>query len=94
MLFISVIITHILHITNLIDETASRSIWIAREIFFAPRRIRTHQGRVMQLMQQALYLQATTALAWTCIAKEGNYLFLGMSWAWAQTHTDTAVTAV
>ena len=29
--------------------------------FLAPSQIQTHRGRVMQLMKQALYLQATTA---------------------------------
>ena len=36
------------------------SIWITTEIFLVPSRIWTHRCRVMQLMKQALYLQATT----------------------------------
>ena len=43
------------------NESASRSIWITTEIFLAPSRIWTHRDRVMQLLKQALYLQATTA---------------------------------
>ena len=46
---------------NIINESAYRNIWIITEIILAPSRIRTHQGRVMQLMKQALYLQATSA---------------------------------
>ena len=45
----------------MINESASRSIWITTGIFLAPSQIRTHRGRVMQLMKQVLYLQATTA---------------------------------
>ena len=43
------------------NESASRDILITTEIFLAPSRIPTHWGRDMQLMKQALYLQAITA---------------------------------
>ena len=42
-------------------ENEVPSIWITTEIFLAPSQIRTHWVRVMELMKQALYLQATTA---------------------------------
>ena len=41
------------------------------EIILAPSRIRTHQGRVMQLMKQALYLQAATAGSQVYLNKTG-----------------------
>ena len=46
---------------NIINESPSHSIWITTEIYLAPSRMRTHRGRVMQLMKQVLFLQATTA---------------------------------
>ena len=46
---------------NIVNESASRSIWIITDISLAPSRIWTHWGWVMQLMKQALNLQATTA---------------------------------
>ena len=46
---------------HIINKSASRSIWITMEIFLAPSWIQTHRGRVMQIMKQALYLQATSA---------------------------------
>ena len=46
---------------NIINESASGSIWITMEIFFAPSRIRTHQDRESSIISPLLYLQATTA---------------------------------
>ena len=46
---------------KIINNSASRSIWITTEIFFAPSQIQAHRGKVMQIMKQALYLQATMA---------------------------------
>ena len=46
---------------NIINESASRSIWITTEIFLAPSRIRTHQDRESSVISPLLYLQATTA---------------------------------
>ena len=43
------------------NESTCRSIWITIEKFLAQSRIWIHRDRVMQLMKQALYLQATTA---------------------------------
>ena len=45
----------------IINESASRSIWITTDIYLAKSWIQTHRGRVMQIMKQALYLQATTS---------------------------------
>ena len=61
---------HILHITNhvgpsvwaaIINESASRIIWITTEIFLAPSRIRTHWDRESSVISALLYLQATMA---------------------------------
>ena len=46
---------------HIINESASRSIWITTEIYLEPSRIQTHWDRIMQLMKQALYLHATKA---------------------------------
>ena len=54
MVYISVIIT-------LMNESASRGIWITMEIFLAPSRIQTHRDRESSVISPLLYLQATTA---------------------------------
>ena len=48
----------LLFFLNIMNESTSCSIWITTEIFLVPSWIQTHRGRVMQLMKQALYLQA------------------------------------
>ena len=57
----------------LYDESNSRNIIIITKIFFCAKQIRTHRDRVMQLMKQALYLQATTSK--TCCCKNCLKLF-------------------
>ena len=44
----------------IINESASRSIWITIEIFLAPSQIWTHRDRESPAISPLLYLQATT----------------------------------